>query len=46
MQIYNPTAELAMLMGIPTNEAIAKIEGKTLAAETKRCWETTRKCSK
>ena len=41
MQIYCPTAELAMLTGTPTNEANQKIETQLLTAETK-----DRKCSK
>ena len=41
VQIYNPTAELAMLTGTPTNEANEKIETQLLTAETK-----DRKCSK
>ena len=41
VQIYNPTAELAMLTGTPTNEANEEFETQTLTAETK-----DRKCSK
>ena len=40
-QIYNPTTELAMLTGTPTNEANEEIETQLLTAETK-----DRKCSK
>ena len=39
--IFNPTAELAILIGTPTNEANADIDTQPLTAETK-----TRKCSK
>lgn len=34
-QIFNPTAELAILIGIPTNEAKAEIETQPVIAETK-----------
>ena len=41
VQTHNPTADLAMLTGTPTNEANEKIETQLLTAETK-----DRKCSK
>ena len=34
-QIFNPTSELAMPIGIPTKEANKEIETQTLAVETK-----------
>ena len=34
-QIFSPTSELAMPIGIPTNEANEEIEIQTLAVETK-----------
>ena len=40
-QIFNPTAELAIPTGTPTNEANAAIETQQLTAEMK-----IRKCSK
>ena len=41
VQLYNPTAELTMVTGTPTNEANEEIETQPLTAETK-----DRKCSK
>ena len=41
VQTYNPTAELAVHTGTPTNEANEEIETQLLTAETK-----DRKCSK
>ena len=38
-QIFNPSAEIAISTGTPTNEANAGIENHTLKAESK-----TRKC--
>ena len=35
-QIFNPTAELAVPTGTPTNEVNAKIEAQTLTVETKK----------
>ena len=35
-QIFNPTAELAIPTGTPTNEVNAKIEAQTLTVETKK----------
>ena len=41
VQVYNPTAELAMLTGTPANEANEEIETQLLTSET-----NDRKCSK
>ena len=41
VQIFNPTAELAVIIGTPTNKTNAEIETQPLTAETK-----ARKCSK
>ena len=35
VKIFNPTAELAIPTGTPTNEANAEIETQPLTAETK-----------